>query len=427
MNEKNIISALNSLDDRFLLEASPVSGRGIHLSKKAAALLIAAAVAAGASVTAAAVHHFRIGKSVTQLYTGDISESDIDKLSSTTEAWRGSIINETFKDVDFTVDCVTHDLYTDHIWITAAKTDGSGFECEEGDTYFLALDFEYYHNLSSGRDYDPETEGIYWTNNRLITCTPQEDGTLSIKLDVESFDEPLEGIYTGFGDIIKIHDPYHEKWIADEEETERFFGSLYDKRLELQINHMDIKLREDTEASPESYIHILMCHERDDERFDDIKARYDKWLSEYIDMYTSYTDEIYKGELILKTDTVQKDFIKINDEERDISLSAINLDARLPQEVFESINGLEYDMTLGETKFYTGAEVTFTYKDGSSELISSGRDTDENGNEFDYSVISLEPDTDGSVMHISLTFERPVDPYEVAAVSVNGTDIMTFE
>lgn len=427
MNEKNILNAIDLIDDELLLEGGSSKARRIVLSKRTAALLIAASITVTGAITAAAVQHWRIGRSVSQLYGSEVSDSDLEKLSSTTEMFTGSVVRETFDDIDFTVDCVTHDINADHIWITAAKTDGSGFECEEGDTYFLALDFEYYHNLSSGRDYDPETEGIYWTNNRLITCTPQEDGTLSIKLDVESFDEPLEGIYTGFGDIIKIHDPYHEKWIADEEETERFFGSLYDKRLELQINHMDIKLREDIEASPESYIHILMCLERDDERFDDIKARYDKWLSEYIDMYTSYTDEIYKGELILKTDTVQKDFIKINDEERDISLSAINLDARLPQEVFESINGLEYDMTLGETKFYTGAEVTFTYKDGSSELISSGRDTDEDGNEFDYSVISLEPDTDGSVMHISLTFERPVDPYEVAAVSVNGTDIMTFE
>ena len=414
MNEKNIINALNSLDDRFLLEASPVSGRGIHLSKKAAALLIAATIAAGASVTAAAVHHFRIGKSVTQLYTGDISESDIDKLSSTTEAWRGSIINETFKDVDFTVDCVTHDLYTDHIWITAARTDGGKFECKDGEVYFIPLEFSHYGNIEGARAYDPVQEGVYYNNSRVIFGTAEQDGTLSIKLDLDAFDEPLENVFAGFGDIIKIRDPYS--------------GGTDSAILEKQRETTPFPQDNDAnDIVPLCYADILIRLDKDDTRFDACKEKYENWLNEYRNLYTSQSSEVLSGELLLKTDRVtNSSIVKVSEGERSVMLSATGLEAQLPYEVFEQIEGLEYDSTLNVNDYYTNAHVVFTYKDGTSEVISDGKAAGANGEEIEISVISVVRNTltGEKSMHISLHFDRPVDSEEVSRISVNGTDII---
>lgn len=107
MNEKDLFEAINSISDRYILEAAPAPGKGIRLSRRAAALCAAAAKAVTGAVSAAAIYRARIGKAAAGLTQSTPDETDLENLSKTTLPFKGEVLAESFEDIDFTIDGLT--------------------------------------------------------------------------------------------------------------------------------------------------------------------------------------------------------------------------------------------------------------------------------------------------------------------------------
>ena len=228
MNRNDIFEAIDSLPDKLIAEAAPTEKRKLHLSKKATALMLAAALLVTGTVSAVAIYRARIGKSIDVLLHHEPDEEEMKEIEDNTESFNGSIMTDTFDNIEFSIDGVTHynECY-DYVWVTATRTDGGSFDTSDEYEYYLPLTFLYYFDglsnsnvipydrIEQYRSYDgkycyyPEKDGIYWNSQMgFFTCRVNDDGTLSIPLRTERLTDEEEDkkttLYVGFGAIIKI-------------------------------------------------------------------------------------------------------------------------------------------------------------------------------------------------------------------------------
>ena len=308
MNRNDIFEAIDSLPDKLIAEAAPTEKRKLHLSKKATALMLAAALLVTGTVSAVAIYRARIGKSIDVLLHHEPDEEEIKEIEDNTESFNGSIMTDTFDNIEFSIDGVTHynECY-DYVWVTATRTDGGSFDTSDEYEYYLPLTFLYYFDglsnsnvipydrIEQYRSYDgkycyyPEKDGIYWNSQMgFFTCRVNDDGTLSIPLRTERLTDEEEDkkttLYVGFGAIIKISrlfDGFEQ--LTDDEYNNEIFS--------LRLPEVLWDCRHEIESSLPG-----------DDRYADIRAKYDydKLLAEYRKEYTDVADEVFEGELIIK-------------------------------------------------------------------------------------------------------------------------------
>lgn len=405
MNEKNLFDAVNNVDERFILEAAPAQTKHIRLSRKAVALCAAAVIAVTGTVSAVAVYGGKIGKSAKNLTNSTPGEKDIENIEKTTLPFNGEVLCESFEDIDFTVDGITR-TQTDRgeLWLTAQKTNGESFSCPDDECYVLAntLDLN-----AEGLTLDMSDERNVYYNGALAMnrCEINDDGTLSVMLDISMWDEDMSEVYLGLKDIIRIkRDDYYT------------MGEDADKIAELMG---------DTIYPDGGWIYSALRNRELSGELIDAKARYSDSAEAFEKAYTAVSRETYSGRLTLRAQ-LDDNVVKIPPEQNNfdgyITITALGLDMKLPAEKFiKALGSPEPEKTEWEVYHtYKDPTVTMTLENGEKLTLTATLETEDNTYVEDYATIVGDIHESGAAAHLYAEFESTADPFAVTKIEVNG-------
>ena len=166
--------------------------------------VIAAAAACLCGFTAFAVYQYNYGNAFKSKLAdnGKTVTGDVHELESTTQPFNGVILENTFTDIDFTVEGVVSDVGRDYALVTARKTDGTAFaegddkRFEAGLQMCIPCNTDYFN----GKEIN-DTSELYW-GYQSVNCELNDDGSLSITMsnDWKIGDEEYD-VILGFGDL----------------------------------------------------------------------------------------------------------------------------------------------------------------------------------------------------------------------------------
>ena len=405
MNEKDLFDAVNNVDERFILEAAPAQTKHIRLSRKAVALCAAAVIAVTGTVSAVAVYGGKIGKSAKILTSNTPDEKDIENIEKTTLPFNGEVLCESFEDIDFTVDGITR-TQTDRgeLWLTAKKTNGERFECPDDEYYVLAYTLDL---NAEGLTLDMSDERNVYYNGALAMnrCEINDDGTLSVMLDISMWEEDVSEVYLGLSDIIRIkRDDYYT------------MGEDVEKIAELMG---------DTIYPDGGWIYSALRNRELSGELIDAKARYSDSAEAFEKAYTAVSRETYSGRLTLRAQ-LNDNVVKIPPEQNNfdgyISITALGLDMKLPAEKFiKALGSPEPEKTEWEVYHtYKDPTVDLTLENGEKLTLTATLETEDNTYVQDYATIVGDIHESGAAAHLYAEFESTADPFAVTKIEVNG-------
>ncbi|MBQ6676347.1 MAG: hypothetical protein IJM75_09465 [Ruminococcus sp.] len=410
MNEKNLFDAVNNVDERFILEAAPAQTKHIRLSRKAVALCAAAVIAVTGTVSAVAVYGGKIGKSAKNLTNSTPGEKDIENIEKTTLPFSGEVLCESFEDIDFTVDGITR-TQTDRgeLWLTAKKTNGERFECPDDEYYVLAYTLDL---NAEGLTLDMSDERNVYYNGVLAMnrCEINDDGTLSVMLDISMWDEDMSEVYLGLGDIIRLkRDDYYTMG----EDVEK----ILDAMIENGAHYPD-----------EADVYSAVINREYYSELDSRKARYAEYAEYYEKVYTSVSRDTYKGKLVLRAELTDN-IVKIPPEQNNfdgyITITALGLDMKLPAEKFiKALGSPEPEKTKWEVYHtYKDPTVTLTLESGEKLTLTATLETWDNSYVEDYATIVGDIHESGAAAHLYAEFESTADPFKVIKIQVGSVTV----
>ena len=411
MNEKNLFDAVNNVDERFILEAAPAQTKHIRLSRKAVALCAAAVIAVTGTVSAVAVYGGKIGKSAKNLTNSTPGEKDIENIEKTTLPFSGEVLCESFEDIDFTVDGITR-TQTDRgeLWLTAKKTNGERFECPDDEYYVLAYTLDL---NAEGLTLDMSDERNVYYNGTLAMnrCEINDDGTLSVMLDISMWDEDVSEVYLGLKDIIRIkRDDYYT------------MGEDADKIAELMG---------DTIYPDGGWIYSALRNRELSGELIDAKARYSDSAEAFEKAYTAVSRETYSGRLTLRAQ-LDDNVVKIPPEQNNfdgyITITALGLDMKLPAEKFiKALGSPEPEKTEWEVYHtYRSPEITLTFEGGEALTLSgesTSLKTQDKAYVESYTTIIGDINCNSTAAHCIASFEHTADPFKVIKIQVGSVTV----
>lgn len=411
MNEKNLFDAVNNVDERFILEAAPAQTKHIRLSRKAVALCAAAVIAVTGTVSAVAVYGGKIGKSAKNLTNSTPGEKDIENIEKTTLPFSGEVLCESFEDIDFTVDGITR-TQTDRgeLWLTAKKTNGERFECPDDEYYVLAYTLDL---NAEGLTLDMSDERNVYYNGVLAMnrCEINDDGTLSVMLDISMWEEDVSEVYLGLKDIIRIkRDDYYT------------MGEDADKIAELMG---------DTIYPDGGWIYSALRNRELSGELFDAKARYSDSAEAFEKAYTAVSRETYSGRLTLRAQ-LDDNVVKIPPEQNIfdgyITITALGLDMKLPAEKFiKTLGSPEPEKTEWEVYHtYRSPEITLTFEGGEALTLSgesTSLKTQDKAYVESYTTIIGDINCNSTAAHCIASFEHTADPFKVIKIQVGSVTV----
>ena len=350
--------------------------------------VIAVAAACLCGFTAYAVYQYNYGNAFKAKPTdnGKAVTGDVQELESTTQPFNGVVLENTFTDIDFTVEGVVSDASRDHLLVTARKKDGTSFAESEEKRFEAGLKMCIPCNIDyfNGKEIN-DTSELYW-GSASVNCELNDDGSLSItmKNDWKIGDEEYD-VILGFGDLFSCQ--YSEE--KDDVYTD-YLNSL------AGLNGLSVYNGGETAKEYEQKLaaHKQFCHD--------------------------LADDYYEGSFIIKAHISDNDFI-ITPEENDygqkVVLSGMTCTISGDGERFLELAGAapdndgtgKADITL---KFDNGEEYTetclFTITEH-SYMVEGGTVHD--------------PECDSSTVWIYSNLSRFTDPYKVNEIMINGNTL----
>ena len=413
MNERNLFEAIDNVADKHILEAAPAGRKGIHLSKRAAALALAATLAVTGAASTVALYGAKVGKSASNIVNRIVGTDDIENLEKTTVPFRGEVLLESFEDIDFTVDGITRTgSDRGELWLTAKKTNGERFESPDDECYVLAYGLDL---NAEGITLDMSDEqNIFFTDSLTFRpCEINDDGTLSIMLDISMWDEDMSEVYLGFGDIIRLkRDDYYT------------MGEDVDKIADMMIEN-------GAHYPDEAEVYSAVINREYYGELESRKARYAEYAEYYEKVYTSVSRDTYKGKLVLRAELTDN-IVKIPPEENVfggyITITALNADIELPAEEFIKALGSPAPDTTEWKIYHTYKEPTVTLTMQSCETVTlDAPDTsliiEDQSYVENYGTIVGELGYEGSTAQCYAAFEGTIDPFSVTKIEVNGVTV----
>ncbi|MBR1422284.1 MAG: hypothetical protein IJ571_02420 [Ruminococcus sp.] len=348
--------------------------------------LIAAAAACLSGITAYAVYHYNYGNAFKSKAAdnGETISGDINELESTTQPFNGVVLENTFKDIDITVEGIVSDIGRDYALVTARKTDGTAFA--EGDEkrfeagLQMCIPYSYMDHFK-GKEINDASQ-LHW-GQESVNCELNDDGSLSITIanDWKIGDEDYD-IILGFGDIFSFR--YSEEM---DDEYINFLNSLNDLD-DLGVYNGAV-----------------------------VTGEYDRKLAAHKKLYRDLANEYYEGSFIIKAHISENDFI-IEPEENDygmrIVLSGMTCTIKGDGKNFLELAGTEPDdMGCGNV------DVTFRLDNGEENTVTSSFSIAEHSYITDDGFIA-EADDDRSAALTYTNFSQFTDPYKVTEILING-------
>ena len=340
--------------------------------------VIAAAAACLCGFTAFAVYQYNYGNAFKSKLAdnGKTVTGDVHELESTTQPFNGVILENTFTDIDFTVEGVVSDVGRDYALVTARKTDGTAFaegddkRFEAGLQMCIPCNTDYFN----GKEIN-DTSELYW-GYQSVNCELNDDGSLSITMsnDWKIGDEEYD-VILGFGDLFSYQ--YSE-------EIDELYTNYLNSFTDLNCVSID-------EYNQKLAAHKQLCHD--------------------------LADEYYEGSFIIKAHISENDFI-ITPEENDngmlITLSGMTCTIKGDGKSFLELSGAEPDDSgCGYV------ELTFRLDNGEENTVTGSFSVAEHSFITDEGFIA-ETDDDRSAVSSYTNFTRFTDPYKVTEILING-------
>ena len=340
--------------------------------------VIAAAAACLCGFTAFAVYQYNYGNAFKSkpADNGKTVTGNVHELESTTQPFNGVILENTFTDINFTVEGVVSDVGRDYALVTARKTDGTPFAESDEERFEAGLQMCIPCNTDyfNGKEIN-DTSELYW-GYQSVNCELNDDGSLSITMsnDWKIGDEEYD-IILGFGDLFSYQ--YSE-------EIDELYTNYLNSFTDLDCVNID-------EYNQKLAAHKQLCHD--------------------------LADEYYEGSFIIKAHISENDFIiapEENDYGQRIVLSGMTCTISGDGKSFLELAGAapdndgtgKADITL---KFDNGEEYTetclFTITEH-SYMVEGGTVHD--------------PECDSSTVWIYSNLSRFTDPYKVNEIMING-------
>ena len=350
--------------------------------------VIAAAAACLCGFTAFAVYQYNYGNAFKSKLAdnGKTVTGNVHELESTTQPFNGVILENTFTDINFTVEGVVSDVGRDYALVTARKTDGTPFAESDEERFEAGLQMCIPCNTDyfNGKEIN-DTSELYW-GYQSVNCELNDDGSLSITMsnDWKIGDEEYD-VILGFGDLFSYR--YCEE--KDEEFT-NYLNSF------TELDNLSVYNGSETNEEYEKKLnaHKQLCHDM--------------------------ADDYYEGSFIIRAHISENDFI-ITPEENDygqrIVLSGMTCTISGDGKSFLELAGAapdndgtgKADITL---KFDNGEEYTETCL----FIITEHSYMVEGGTVHD-------PECNSSTVWIYSNLGRFTDPYKVNEIMINGNTL----
>ena len=340
--------------------------------------VIAAAAACLCGFTAFAVYQYNYGNAFKSKLAdnGKTVTGNVHELESTTQPFNGVILENTFTDINFTVEGVVSDVGRDYALVTARKTDGTPFAESDEERFEAGLQMCIPCNTDyfNGKEIN-DTSDLYW-GYQSVNCELNDDGSLSITMsnDWKIGDEEYD-VILGFGDLFSYQ--YSE-------EIDELYTNYLNSFTDLGCESID-------EYNQKLAAHKQLCHD--------------------------LADEYYEGSFIIKAHISENDFI-ITPEENDygqrIVLSGMTCTISGDGKSFLELSGAEPDDSgCGYV------ELTFRLDNGEENTVTGSFSVAEHSFITDEGFIA-ETDDDRSAVSSYTNFTRFTDPYKVTEILING-------
>ena len=340
--------------------------------------VIAAAAACLCGFTAFAVYQYNYGNAFKSKLAdnGKTVTGNVHELESTTQPFNGVILENTFTDINFTVEGVVSDVGRDYALVTARKTDGTPFAESDEERFEAGLQMCIPCNTDyfNGKEIN-DTSELYW-GSASVNCELNDDGSLSITMsnDWKIGDDEYD-IILGFGDLFSYQ--YSE-------EIDELYTNYLNSFTDLDCVSID-------EYNQKLAAHKQLCHD--------------------------LADEYYEGSFIIKAHISENDFI-ITPEENDygqrIVLSGMTCMISGDGKSFLELSGAEPDDSgCGYV------ELTFRLDNGEENTVTGSFSVAEHSFITDEGFIA-ETDDDRSAVSSYTNFTRFTDPYKVTEILING-------
>ena len=340
--------------------------------------VIAAAAACLCGFTAFAVYQYNYGNAFKSKLAdnGKTVTGNVHELESTTQPFNGVILENTFTDINFTVEGVVSDVGRDYALVTARKKDGTSFAESDAERFEAGLQMCIPCNTDyfNGKEIN-DTSELYW-GYQSVNCELNDDGSLSITMsnDWKIGDEEYD-VILGFGDLFSYQ--YSE-------EIDELYTNYLNSFTDLGCESID-------EYNQKLAAHKQLCHD--------------------------LADEYYEGSFIIKAHISENDFI-ITPEENDygqrIVLSGMTCTISGDGKSFLELSGAEPDDSgCGYV------ELTFRLDNGEENTVTGSFSVAEHSFITDEGFIA-ETDDDRSAVSSYTNFTRFTDPYKVTEILING-------
>ncbi|MBR6338047.1 MAG: hypothetical protein IKR76_10030 [Ruminococcus sp.] len=353
--------------------------------KTAAIFLIAAAAISLCSFTAYKGIKYFYGNAFKSKLAdnGKTITGNVHELESTTQPFNGVILENTFTDINFTVEGVVSDVGRDYALVTARKTDGTPFAESDEERFEAGLQMCIPCNTDyfNGKEIN-DTSELYW-GYQSVNCELNDDGSLSITMSNDwKIGEEEYDVILGFGDLFSYR--YCEE--KDEEFT-NYLNSF------TELDNLSVYNGSETNEEYEKKLnaHKQLCHDM--------------------------ADDYYEGSFIIKAHISENDFI-ITPEENDygmlITLSGMTCTIKGDGKSFLELSGAEPDDSgCGYV------ELTFRLDNGEENTVKGSFSVAEHSFITDEGFIG-ETDDDRSAVSSYTNFTQFTDPYKVTEILING-------
>ena len=350
--------------------------------------IIAAAAACLCGFTAYAVYQYNYGNAFKSKQTdnGKAVTGDVQELESTTQPFNGVILENTFTDIDFTVEGVVSDVGRDLALVTARKTDGTTFAESDEERFEAGLQMCIPCNIDyfNGKEINDSSE-LYW-GYQSVNCELNDDGSLSITIanDWKIGDEEYD-VILGFGDLFS----YRYSKEKDEEYT-NYLNSF------TELDNLSVYNGSETNEEYEKKLnaHKQLCHDM--------------------------ADDYYEGSFIIRAHISENDFI-IAPEENDYGMRVV-LSGMTCTISGDGSKFIELAGTTPDNNGQGEAEIAFKMDNGEEYTENCSFTITEHSYMVEGGTVH-DPDCDSSTVWIYSNLSRFTDPYKINEIMINGNTL----
>lgn len=347
--------------------------------------VIAAAAACLCGFTAFAVYQYNYGNAFKSKLAdnGKTVTGNVHELESTTQPFNGVILENTFTDINFTVEGVVSDVGRDYALVTARKTDGTPFAESDEERFEAGLQMCIPCNTDyfNGKEIN-DTSELYW-GSASVNCELNDDGSLSITMsnDWKIGDEEYD-VILGFGDLFSCQ--------YSEEKDDVYIDYLNSLA---GLNGLSVYNGGETAKEYEQKLaaHKQLCHD--------------------------LADEYYEGSFIIRAHISENDFI-IAPEEYDYGMRIV-LSGMTCTISGDGSKFIELAGTAPDNDGQGEAEITFKMDNGEEYTENCSFTITEHNYMVEGGTVH-DPECDSSTVWIYSNLSRFTDPYKVNEIMING-------